>query len=149
MTLGELAIEHPVPVGTRVFVQEDGIIYTGVGQTRIEIASRLGWTQPNIWIPEDAFQDISHEHDVYTSVSLAASSVLQHPLSVYKGRGPPFTSFVIEGDTLRDHGLLTSRSTQFVDAVVESRRSTGERMFLRLFHLSPATRNKGDMQLWP
>lgn len=43
-----------MPVGTRVYVEEDGIRYIAVGNTTPQIAQLLGWTQANVWMPEHA-----------------------------------------------------------------------------------------------
>jgi len=56
--------------------------------------------------------------------------------------------FVITGDSLRERGLLKSRTAPFVDGVVELRQVQGG-SYLRLFHFGPARRVKGGNQLWP
>lgn len=149
MSLGELATEVSVPVGTRIFVEEDGIIYTSVGQTRPEIASRLGWTQPNIWLPSPALRDMRIYHEVIVDHINAAALALQNPFSVHEGRDEGQYYFFLYAELFREAGLLTSRSTRFIDAVVQLRETIDGSKLLRLFHLSPATRNKGGRQLWP
>ena len=149
MSLGELATEPRVPVGTRVFVEEDGIIYSSVGQTRPEIASYLGWKQPNIWLPSHAMRRIQTRHKVILSPVIAASMVLEDPLSIHVGYEPNHAYFICDATALRTVGTLTSQTTRWIDLVVESRQAFDGRRFLRTFHLSPATRNKGGKQLWP
>ncbi len=147
--LTDLAIEPHVPVGTRVFVEEDGTIYTGVGQTRPEVAAHLGWTQPNVWLPLHAQRKMERDHDVILDHISVASFVLQNSVSVQVGHERDSYYFIVAASQVRELGLLSSRSTRFVDLVVQSRQASDGRKFLRLFHLSPATRNKGGRQLWP
>lgn len=148
-SLGELATTPSVPVGTQVFVEEDGIIYTGVGQRRPDIVLHLGWSQPNIWLPSHAQRKMERDHDVILDHVSVASFVLQNSVGVQVGQEQDTYYFIVGASPVRAMGLLTSRSTRFVDLVVQSRQASDGRRFLRLFHLSPATRNKGGRQLWP
>lgn len=147
--LGDLATEPSVPVSTRVLVEEDGIVYIGTGHTSTEIAARIGWTQPNIWIPAHALSRMIRDHDIIHDHIAVASFILQHPTSVHVGREQDECYFIVHANIIRTMGLLNSRSTKFVDIVVQTRQASDGRRFLRLFHLSPATRNKGGRQLWP
>ena len=147
--LHDLGTMDLVPVGTRVYVEEDGIAYIGVGSTTLIIAQHVGWTLSNVWIPDHVEMRIVVKHGVFPSIVAAAHAVLSDPISVHvHNRGQNFFYFFTEGERLRDEGLLTSRSTDFVDGVVELRHVSGGNV-LRLFHLAPTDRNKGGRQLWP
>lgn len=148
--LSDLAREPAIPVGSRVLVAEDGHIYISIGNTTPAIAARLGWTQANVWMPEHVLTGINWRHPVIIDPITSASRVLQAPLSVHEDpRGRPDHSYwIIPAQALRNEGLLASRSTRYVDAVVELR-YVGESGLLRIFHLSPRSRNQGGLQLWP
>lgn len=118
--LRELGTLHRVPV------KEDGFIYTGVGQTTLEILGQIGWSQANIWMPEHVEVNILLKHGVFPDPIVAAQGLLTGPLSVHHDRrGPGFTYFFIAAERLREAGLLTSRSTEFVDGVIELRHVSG------------------------
>lgn len=147
--LRDLGSMGRVPVGTRVHVKEDGFIYAGIGQTTPEIIDRIGWDQANVWMPERVETGVLIEHGVVPDPVLAAHAVLVGALSVHEDRrGRGFVYFVTVAERLRVVELLTSRSTDFVDGVVELRHVLDGRL-LRFFHLAPADRNKGGRQLWP
>lgn len=147
--LGNLADQTPIPPGTHVRVLEDGITYTSVGQTLPEIAARLSWTQGTIWMPDHVLRDIALDHPVIVDPIQVAQMLLQAPISVHIGRNSNQWYFLGSGPALRAANMLTSRSVPYVDAVVELRRTSLGSHMLRLFHLSPATRNKGGARLWP
>ncbi len=148
-TEAELGIAPTMPVGTWVEIEHSGQRFVSVGSTRPEIASRLGWTQGNVWLPEVAREYILASHPVFSDLMAVISLMLLEPDSVHQD---PLmeggTLFVVSARKLREAGLLMSRSAKFVDAVVELR-VTGGGAYLRLFHLSPASRNRGGEQLWP
>lgn len=132
-----------------MFVEEDGRIYIGVGHTSRAIAARLGWAQGNIWLPDHELHRIATRHPVLPDTIAAAEAVLSNPLSVHDNpRKPDSVYFIVNADEMRNRGLLASRSAPYVDAVVELRRA-GTSFWLRMFHLSPAHRNKGGAKLWP
>ncbi len=147
--LRDLGTMDVVPVGTRMHVEEDGFIYTGVGQTTPEIIGHIGWKLANIWMPDHVETGILLKHGVFPDPVVAAQVIWTEPLSVHHDRrGQGFIYFLIAAGRLREAGLLTSRSTDFVDGVVESRHVSGGYL-LRFFHLAPVDRNKGGQQLWP
>lgn len=147
--LRDLGTMDIVPVGTRVRVDEDGISYVGIGTSAPVIRHHLRWPLSNVWLPEHAELTIIEKHGVFPNVPAAAHHILTDPLSVHHdGRGPNFVYFFTAGDRMRAVGLLTSRSTSFVDGVVELRHVTGGTV-LRLFHLAPTDRNKGGQRVWP
>lgn len=120
--------ETILPVGTPVYVDELREIFYSVGSTTPAISRRLGWTAGGVWMPE---------------------AVLNQPISVHEGRKDPAKRyFVVEGETLRALGLLASRSTRYIDAVVEWHQVPGG-TYLRLFHLSPRKWNRGGKRSWP
>jgi hypothetical protein len=138
-----------VPVGTQVFVHEDGIVYIGVGTTTPKIAERIGWDQENIWMPEHVLQYVQLRHAPVVDPVTTAAFVLRHPMSVHQDRGSRhLTYFLVDAAVIREQGFLQSSSSRFVDAIVELRYVPGGSI-LRLFHLSPRNRNQGGMQLWP
>lgn len=147
--LHQLGTMDRVPIGTRVYVEEDGFIYIGVGNTSSQMARRLGWTQANIWMPEHVESSILLKHRVFPNPVVSAQVVLTNPSSVHNDRrGPGFIYFFVTAERLREAELLTSRSTDFVDGVVELRHVSGGQV-LRFFHLAPVDRNKGGRQIWP
>lgn len=147
--LHELVTEPRVPVGTRVYVEEDEREYIGVGHTTQEIAARLGWTQGNIWLPEREFRRIAMRHPVLPDPISAAEAIVSDPLSVHDNpRKVDSIYFNINADEMRHRNLLASQSAPYVDTVIELRRA-GASIWLRMFHLSPAHRNKGGIELWP
>lgn len=81
--LADLAAEPERPVGTRVRIEEDGFVYTSVGNTRPEIAARLNWTQPNVWLPDHALKRIRSKHPVINDPVLAGAALLRNPTSVH------------------------------------------------------------------
>ena len=139
-----------VPVGTRVFVHEDGITYIGVGNASSEIAERIGWTQVNVWMPEHVYTyALTKRSRIFPKPALLASSILTHPDSVHRAvRRNDAWYFITSGTALRDRRVLTSESTRYVDAAIELRHVSGGSV-LRLFHLSPRNRNYGGEKLWP
>src|SRR3712207_251475 len=149
----ELGSLPPQPVGTVAELpQPDGTNwrYYSVGNTTREIASRLGWTQGNVWLrePERRYMLFTRQ-DVFTSLEHAIAYTLAHPQSVHENdRAPGGLYFIISGLALREAGLLKSRRTRLVDATIEVR-AVLEGSFLRLFHFAPAIRNQGGRQLWP
>ncbi|HET7037320.1 MAG TPA: hypothetical protein VFI42_16665 [Thermomicrobiaceae bacterium] len=146
--LAELATLPGVPVGTRVYVVENDLVYRSAGTTRPEIAARLSWTQANVWMPDDRIEAM-REKRVFPDPVVTANLLLRDPDSVHlSDRGPNMIYFLARGAKLRMAGALTSSSTRYVDLVVELR-VAGPDLWLRLFHLSPTGRNKGGRQVWP
>jgi hypothetical protein len=130
-------------------VEEDASIYTSVGRTTDEIARRIGWTQANVWIPEHARQDMLEKHKVISDPMAASNLILLNPLGVWMLDGNSTYRLFFAGATmLREAGLLGSRTTRYVDAIIEAR-SVENGSVLRLFHLSPRKKNYGSIQLWP
>ncbi len=130
----------------------DGSIrrYYGCGTTAPEIAERLGWTQQNVWMREPERNYVLREHpNLFTDLDQAIAYVLGQPDSVHENpRGMGDFYFIVSGERLRAAGLLLSRRTRLIDAVVELR-AVLDGSFLRLFHVAPALRNNGGRQLWP
>lgn len=148
-TLARLAAEPARSVGTRVLVDEDGTIYTSVGQTAAAIQARLGWDAANVWIPQHALAAMRRKHNVITDPVAAAQLVLRQPISVHEDREDPTEQlFFADAALLRDAGLLYSRRVRYVDAIVEER-AVANGVVLRLFHLSPRDKNYGGRQRWP
>lgn len=147
--LRDLGLMGPVPVGTRVVVEEDEVIYTGVGITNPEIARRIGWSHANIWVPGHVLTRIAARPLPFVDTVSVASMIMQRPTSVHQGtRQFNHIYCIVDADVVRREGLLLSRSARYVDAVVELRHVSGGTI-LRLFHLSPRGKNQGGMQLWP
>jgi hypothetical protein len=142
----------PVAPGTVAELpQPDGTIwrYYGVGGTPPEIAARLGWTQANAWLREPERDRIIALHDVFPHLERAVAFVLANPTSVYAVRdAPTHARFVSPGFALRQAGLLASRTTRYVDAIIEPRTVEGG-TYLRAYHFAPASRDKGQVRLWP
>lgn len=138
-----------VAVGTRVFVDEDRNIYIGIGNTTMEIAERLGWTQENVWLPSFHERYIEENHPEFPDPLQAVRRVLSQPHSVYDvPEQPTQTQFFATGDSLRVRGLLISRSVRYVDVLVELRQVLGG-SYLRVFHLSPKRHPKEGRRRWP
>ncbi|WP_238538461.1 hypothetical protein [Nitrolancea hollandica] len=132
-----------------MMVDEDQKAYIGVGFTSPEIANRLGWDQENIWMPEHALQWIQANHATLSDPIGAAHIILNHPRSVHQDlQSDDGIYFITDAEELRSGGLLKSRSTRYVDAVVRFE-WVSDGAFLRPFHLSPRKRNQGGFQLWP
>lgn len=150
-SLAELATAPPFEVGTRVLVHEDGYVYISVGNTRPEIRDRLGWTQGNVWMPDHVEGRLLVQHpEIQPSVD-AMAHVLSHPIRVGLRRGKagePSVQFIIGGDELRTLGYLRSRSTLYVDVLVELRQMQDE-VILRGYHISPMNRIPGRRPIWP
>jgi len=137
------------PVGTMVLVEETRETVIAVGSIAPHIAARLQWTQQNIWLPEHARDYILGQHAIFPSVLVAVQVVLSTPSGIYVGqKRPNCILFLTDADILRQRGLLSSDKVPYVDAIIERRVVTGG-FYLRCFHLSPATRNKGGLRLWP
>jgi hypothetical protein len=137
------------PVGTVVSVAETQERLIAVGSIAPHIAAKLQWPRPNVWLPEHARSFILGRHPVFPDVIAAARSVLTAPLGVYLSDRRVNTVLILgDADLLRQRDLLPSKSAPFVDAIIE-RRSVAGGFYLRLYHLSPATRNKGGLRLWP
>jgi hypothetical protein len=137
------------PVGTTIYVEETREQYFAVGNVAPHIAARLQWTQQNIWLPERAQRYILSNHAVFPDVPAAIQAVLSTPVGIYVAeRRDNCILILADAASLRQHGLLPSESAPYVDAIIE-RRAVAGGFYLRLFHLSPATRNKGGLRLWP
>ncbi|HVX28846.1 MAG TPA: hypothetical protein VHA53_00095, partial [Nitrolancea sp.] len=122
-TLAELGASTRQLAGTRVLVDEDGLIYTSVGGTTDEIADRLGWEQRHVWMPDHVLSTIRGRHTIFVDPIAAASVLFQRPNGVYSDlRGQHIRVFLATASLLRDRGLLTSKSTRYVDAILEERR---------------------------
>jgi len=146
---GELGTLPGMPVGAEVEVEENGQRFIGVGSPRREIALRLGWTQDNVWLPQSALSRMLSRRSIFPDLLAAVEALLLFAFSVHTDREfEQGAYFVITGDSLRERGLLKSRTAPFVDGVVESRQVQGG-SYLRLFHCGPARRVKGGNQLWP
>lgn len=143
------ALEH-VPVGTRVLVHEDGIAYTCAGQVTARIAIHMGWPSSNVWIPEHVLADINSKRGWIVLAPLeVAYPAVSRPDSVWKDtRATNAASFLIEASIVRGLGLLASNSARYVDVIVELRQVPGGNL-LRLFHISPRTREQRGIRLWP
>ena len=142
------ALEH-VPVGTRVFVHEDGNDYTCTGNIALHIANNLGIPAACVWIPDHASTRIIARHRVFRSVAMCAHVLLTEPASVHRDNRMQSSFYFFQpASILREQNLLSSRSATYIDGVVELRHVTGGHL-LRLFHLAPTDKNKGGEQLWP
>ncbi|CAN5120191.1 hypothetical protein BH23CHL1_BH23CHL1_21980 [soil metagenome] len=147
--LADLVGHPPAPVTTRVLIEEDHWIYICVGQARADIAATLGWNDENIWMPEHVLRYVSERHPVILNPVRAFSVLLQQALTVHEDRKDKnHRYFIVDGETLRADGLLSSQTVRYVDAVVEWRHVPDGRI-MRAFHLSPNKRNQGGQQLWP
>ncbi|MCA1670267.1 MAG: hypothetical protein LC793_23360 [Thermomicrobia bacterium] len=137
------------PVGTTIFVEETREEMIAVGNVAPHIAARLQWTQPNIWLPGHARKYILGQHAIFPDVLAAVQLVLSAPSGIYVGqKRPNCVLFLADAAILRQQGLLSSNSAPYVDAIIERHVVMGG-FYLRCFHLSPATRNKGGLRLWP
>ncbi|HET7037318.1 MAG TPA: hypothetical protein VFI42_16655 [Thermomicrobiaceae bacterium] len=147
--LAELATLPGVPVGTRVRVAEDGYGYIGLGQTRPEIAARLGWTQANVWMPEHVERYVLRQHQEIRRPIEASAYLLGHPDAVSEDpQNPALIRFLIGASAIRSAGFIASRTMTFIDLLVELRRVDGE-VLLRAFHLAPATQGRTGTARWP
>src|SRR5205823_2637534 len=132
-----------------VVVSETGGVFVSVGQAEPQIATSVGWLPQNVWLPERELDRIRRKHQVFPDTIAAARMLLTRPTSAHRDRHLADAVYLVtSGELLRQAGLLTSRTTRFVDAVVDFRRA-GAAGYLRLFHLGPSNRNKGGAQLWP
>jgi hypothetical protein len=137
------------PVGTVVFVAETQERLIAVGGVAPRIAAKLQWPQRNVWMPEHARDFILGRHPIFPDVVAAAYVVLSAPIGVYLSDRSVDTVLVLgDAGILRQRGLLPSESAPYVDAIIQRRPVAGG-FYLRLYHLSPATRNKGGLRLWP
>ena len=150
----ELGTLPTLPVATVVELpRPDGMTwrYHSVGTTTSAIAARLGWGQSNVWLREIERNRMLaiRARPIFPNLEEAIALVLTHPDSVHEALGDPTSVyFVVAGSALRQRGLLASRSTHLVDAIIEARRVEGG-SYLRLFHFSPRDRNRGGRRLWP
>jgi hypothetical protein len=125
--------------------------YYGVGRTAPVVAGRLGWTRNNVWLREVERDWLLRRRarPIFPKLEEAIAYVLGQPDSVHEALGDPASAyFVAGGEALRQRGLLTSRSTVLVDAIIEAHKADGG-SYLRLFHFSPRDRNRGGRRLWP
>lgn len=139
------------PVGSRVLIQEDGILYHSIGSVPDDIAYQIGWpSSMNVWMPEHVVQYVLDKRsNAFPSPVLLAATLIEAPLSVHLDtRWHDARYFFGDGDVLREREVLHSVSTRYVDAAIELRQVPGGSL-LRLFHLSPRRRNLGGKQLWP
>lgn len=137
------------PVGTIIFVEETQEQLFAVGNVAPHIAARLQWTQQNIWLPERARTYVLEHHAIFPDVVAATQTVLSAPIGVYLSTSRSNRILVLAvADTLRERGLLPGKSAPYVDAIIERHAVVGG-FYLRCFHLSSATRNKGGLRLWP
>lgn len=148
--LRDLGTIEAVQVGTRVAVEEHGILYIAVGNTTSQITQRLGWMQANVWMPEHILRAIVAKRGwIIVDPVAAASLVLANPVTVRNNERPNnAVRFIADATELRRHHLLRSASTRYVDTLVELR-EVPDGNLLRLFHLSPRSKNQGGEQLWP
>lgn len=148
-TLEQLAVEPARPVGTRIHVDEDHFVYISVGNTRPEIAERLGWTGRNVWMPDHVERYLHERHPEISPPVEAVALVLGNPLAVHR---EPIeiqkVRFIASADDLRAAGLISSRSMKLVDVMVELR-DVGLETVLRTFHLAPTRHGVRGPQLWP
>jgi hypothetical protein len=124
--------------------------YYSVGAIRPDIAARLGWTQGNVWLRQPERDNIlKTKAAAFANIDEAMRYVVTGPDSVHElgGLSNAFY-FVVSGAALRSAGILTSRSTHLIDAIIERRAVRGG-AYLRLFHFSPRDRNMGGRQVWP
>ncbi len=137
------------PFGTVIYVEETRETLIAVGNVAPHIAARLHWAQQNIWLPEHARDYVLEHHEVFPDVLAAMQVVLSMPMGVYLAEKRANCVLVLaDASTLRQRGLLPSDSVPYVDAIIERHAVVGG-FYLRCFHLSPATRNKGGLRLWP
>jgi hypothetical protein len=136
--------------GTSAFVEDDHYVYWSVGNLDAEVAKSIGWNHRNVWMPNHVYVDLLEARKaVFASPIAVAAALLISPTGIYRDRRQTGGLYVIaDGDYLRRQGLLRSRSTRYVDAVIESRHIQGF-VLPRIFHLSPRKRNHGGEQLWP
>ena len=105
--LRDLGATERVPVGTRMHVEEDGFIYTGVGQTTPEIIGHIGWKLANIWMPDHVETGILLKHGVFPDPVVAAQVILTDPLSVHHDRrGQGFIYFLIAAGVVESRQFL-------------------------------------------
>ena len=74
--LSNLATEPFLPPGTRVHVAEDDRIYVGIGFVTPDVATRLGWTQGNVWLPLRELERIKHRHPELPDPVASAHAIL-------------------------------------------------------------------------
>lgn len=144
--LGEISA---IAIGTRVFVVEDEHIYIGVGNSTAEIASRLGWSQQNVWLPEHVHQNLLWRHPEIKKPIDCMASILRDPETVNAEPGQPaYFRFLVDAVTVRTAGFVTSRTMKRVDVIVEFRQVDGGSL-LRAFHLAPTRHPARGLRLWP
>lgn len=148
--LRDLGVMEHVPVGTNMYVEEDGVTYISVGQTTAKIRMVAGWPPATIWMPDHVHRYLLRARGgIFPDPVGLASALLLNPSTVHRDLlRDNVTYFFINGAPLRDIGLLHSTSVRYVDAAVELRHVLGGSV-LRLFHLSPRSKNQGGEQLWP
>jgi hypothetical protein len=148
--LADLARLPPQPVGSAVYVAEENAVYFSVGNLNRQLWAPIGWQFENVWMPDHVHSYLlSKRRAVFTDIFLAAAGVLEHPRSIHEDRVTRGALYLFaDGRTLRELGVLRSKSTPFVDAVLELRDVAGT-VVPRLFHLSPRNRNRGGRRIWP
>jgi hypothetical protein len=103
-----------------VHILEDGVTYACVGALPDSFVTRLNWPTGNVWMPDHAITWVSMRHAVLNDPARCAGTVITNADSIHiDSNYPDYRYFILEADPLRSVGLLTSRSTRFVDAVVE------------------------------
>jgi hypothetical protein len=146
----ELGSLETISTGTIIRVAEDGYDYTCVGHIPDEITSHINWPAHQVWMPQHVISDVQSKRGwILLDPVAVASLVIQRPESAWKDtRSDNAVRFVVGADGIREHGLLNSVSTRYVDAIVELRKVPGGSV-LRLFHLSPQTNEQKGTKLWP
>lgn len=145
----ELATSHSFERGTQVLIDETQERFYCAGYTTRVIATRLGWTQANIWVPDHAKQNMEDGHPEFTDHLRAIEIVVTRPISVHDvPEEPNQIQFFANANVLRDKGVIRSRSMETVDVLIKLRLIHTE-TYLRAFHLSPMRHTRGGHQLWP
>lgn len=137
-------------VRTEVLVEEENLGYVCVGNFSLPVRQAIEWPYANVWMPLHVHTYLLQKRaDVFADIAHAAAGVLEDAVSVHRDRLPGNYLYVLtEARNLRGRGVLRSRTTRYVDAVIELRTISGVTI-PRLFHLSPRDRNQGRKQLWP
>lgn len=144
----DLATEPELPVGTRVRVEEDEVVYTSVGTPAEQIEARLGWTQGNVWVPAHALEYMSERHPEIRNPIGAIAWILMNPGHVNEEPGKSEMRFLVDASDLREAGFLRARSVKLVDVIVELR-EVDDNVVLRAFHISPTRQAPRGRRRWP
>lgn len=149
---GDLATLNPLPVGTLVTFDHCGQLlhWWCIGQIPAAIRDALGWDTVNVWIAAPALRHMLHDEGarIFPTPFEALNYLLTYPDFILRPpRLPGAAGFWVEADRLRTLGLLASKSTKWVDGIIEPRGvETG--VYLRIFHFGPRHRIGDGERLW-